>query len=440
MAGVVLEQVSRVYPGGVTAVSEIDLEVRDQEFLVLVGPSGSGKSTTLRMIAGLEPVSAGRIWIDGRAVNDLAPQRRNIAMVFQGQALYPHMSVYRNLAFGLELRGRGGRWRRVWRGLLGRREPACSAEAGSDGTRTNKTRTSETRPSKAEPDEIGERVMRAARRLGIEPLLGRMPGELSGGERQRVALGRAMVREPAAFLFDEPLSNLDAQLRVEMRRELKRLSRQLEATVIYVTHDQAEALTLGDRIVVLEQGKIQQLGEPDEVYERPANRFVAGFIGTPPMNLIEGKIVAAESARATPDDSAACFAAAGWSTPVAAEHREALASFAREPVVLGIRPEHVRLVRTGSEGAGSPAPDGSWPMAARVATIESMGDSKVVELELIAEGDDAAPRPATAWCKVEADGKLHLGERVSVWFEMRRAHWFNARTGENLYVARGVRG
>ncbi|HVX60376.1 MAG TPA: ABC transporter ATP-binding protein [Pirellulales bacterium] len=412
MAGVILEHVSRVYPGGVTAVSEIDLEVRDREFLVLVGPSGSGKSTTLRMIAGLEPVSAGRIWIDGRQVDDLAPQRRNIAMVFQGQALYPHLSVYGNLAFGLELRSQGGRWRRMFRGLLGRREPS----------------------------DIGERVRQAARCLGIEPLLERMPGELSGGERQRVALGRAMVREPAAFLFDEPLSNLDAQLRVEMRRELKRLSRQLEATVIYVTHDQAEALTLGDRIVVLEHGKVQQLGEPDEVYDRPANRFVAGFIGTPPMNLMEGRIGETESVRATPDDSPLGFAGAGWSAPVAAEHREALAGFVGEPVVLGIRPEHVRIVGAGPTGPAASAPVDSWPATARVAAIESLGDSMAVELELVGQGNGDGQTSATVWCKVEADGKLNLGDRVNVWLEMRRAHWFSARTGKNLYAAGGVRG
>ena len=435
MAGVILEHVSRVYPGGVTAVSEIDLEVRDREFLVLVGPSGSGKSTTLRMIAGLEPVSAGRIWIDGQQVEDLAPQRRNIAMVFQGQALYPHMSVYGNLAFGLELRSKGGRWRHMFRGLFRRRGAVCSADDRLDGTNASKSTA-----SKGEPSEIGKRVRQAARRLGIELLLQRMPGELSGGERQRVALGRAMVREPAAFLFDEPLSNLDAQLRVEMRRELKRLSRQLEATVIYVTHDQAEALTLGDRIVVLEHGKVQQLGEPDEVYGRPANRFVAGFIGTPPMNLMEGRIVEAESVRASPDAAPLGFAGAGWSAPVAAEHREALASIAGEPVVLGIRPEHVRVVGAGPSGAASSAPEGSWPAAARVATVESLGDSKAVELELLEEGNGAAQRPATVWCKVEADGKLNLGDRASVWFEMRRAHWFSARTGKNLYAAGGVRG
>lgn len=434
MAGVILEQVSRVYPGGVTAVSEIDLEVRDQEILVLVGPSGSGKSTTLRMIAGLEPVSAGRIWIDGRLVNDLPPQRRNVAMVFQGQALYPHLSVYGNLAFGLELRaGRVGGWQRAWRRLLGRRGSAGDAAAAAGG-------------GEGGEDGIAERIRRAARSLGIEPLLGRMPGELSGGERQRVALGRAIVRQPAAFLFDEPLSNLDARLRVQMRRELKMLSRQLAATVIYVTHDQAEALTLGDRIAVLERGKIQQLGTPEEVYERPENCFVAGFIGEPPMNLVEGRIVGRESPAKTPNDSGPRFAIGGWSMPVAAEHEEVVASVGADAVVLGIRPEHVRLVEAGIGEATVPVAIDCVP--AVVGAVELVGDSKIVGLDLAGGGWGLAGAKeavgvragGAVWCKVEAERKLGLGDRVSVWFEMRRAHWFNARTGKNLCVSRGVRG
>ena len=242
MAGVILENVSRVYPGRVTAVREINLEVNDREFLVLVGPSGCGKTTTLRMIAGLEELSGGTIKIGTRTVNDVPPKDRDIAMVFQNYALYPHMNVYRNMAFGLELREKTGGIGWAWRWALShRRKEALAARRFS----------------------IAERVHRAARILDIEDLLERYPRQLSGGERQRVALGRAIVRSPAVFLFDEPLSNLDAKLRVEMRRELKQLHERLQTTMIYVTHDQVEALTLGDRIVVMNEGVIQQVGRAD---------------------------------------------------------------------------------------------------------------------------------------------------------------------------------
>src|SRR5476651_13210 len=247
MAKVELEKVSKVYAGGVKAVNAIDLCIKDQEFIVLVGPSGCGKSTTLRMVAGLEEISEGAIRIGERVVNDVPPKDRDIAMVFQNYALYPHMSVYKNMAFGLKLRGM----------------------------------------PKA---QINERVMQAAKILDIEHLLERKPKALSGGQRQRVAVGRAIVREPAAFLFDEPLSNLDAKLRVTTRAELKRLHRRLKTTTIYVTHDQEEAMTLGDRIVVMKDGQIQQADTPLETYNAPANRFVAGFIGMPPMNFFDGKV------------------------------------------------------------------------------------------------------------------------------------------------------
>src|SRR5437868_1371570 len=247
MAQVVLDKVSKVFPGGVKAVDAIDLGIRDQEFVVLVGPSGCGKSTTLRMVAGLEEISEGTIRIGDRIVTDVPPKDRDIAMVFQNYALYPHMSVYKNMAFGLKLRGM----------------------------------------PKA---QINERVMQAARILDIEHLLERKPKALSGGQRQRVAVGRAIVREPAAFLFDEPLSNLDAKLRVTTRAELKRLHRRLKTTTIYVTHDQEEAMTLGDRIVVMKDGVIQQADSPLKTYNSPVNRFVAGFIGMPPMNFFDGAI------------------------------------------------------------------------------------------------------------------------------------------------------
>ena len=249
MASVRLEEIRKVYRNGAefVAVQGADLEIADGELLVMVGPSGCGKSTILRMIAGLEPVSAGRLYIDDRLVNDVPPKQRDIAMVFQNYALYPHMSVHDNLAFGLKLRKM-------------------------------------TRP------EIEGRVAEAAGILGLDAILARKPRQLSGGQRQRVALGRALVRHPKVFLFDEPLSNLDAKLRVQMRTEISRLHRRLGATMIYVTHDQVEAMTLGERIVVLDAGRIQQIAAPLELYERPVNRFVAGFIGSPSMNFVPGKI------------------------------------------------------------------------------------------------------------------------------------------------------
>src|SRR6478609_9156805 len=247
MAQVELQSVTKVYPGGVRAVDAVDLHIRDREFIVLVGPSGCGKSTTLRMVAGLEEISDGSIRIGARVVNDVPPKDRDIAMVFQNYALYPHMTVYKNMAFGLKLRGM---------------------------------------PKK----QIDERVQEAAKILDIGHLLERKPKQLSGGQRQRVAVGRAIVREPAAFLFDEPLSNLDAKLRVTTRAELKRLHQRLKTTTIYVTHDQEEAMTLGDRIVVMKDGLIQQSDTPLRTYNYPNNRFVAGFIGMPPMNFFDGAL------------------------------------------------------------------------------------------------------------------------------------------------------
>lgn len=406
MAGVILERVSRVYSGGVTAVSELDLEVFDREFLVLVGPSGCGKSTTLRMIAGLEPVSAGRIRIAGQLVHDTPPGRRNIAMVFQGQALYPHWTVYKNLAFGLELRRRRSWFGRVWQRLpFG---PKAAAES--------------------DRREIDLRVRRAAEMLGIEPLLARLPGELSGGERQRVALGRALVREPDAFLFDEPLSNLDAQLRAEMRRELKKLSQRLATTIVYVTHDQVEALTLGDRIAVLDRGKLQQLGTPAEVYGWPANRFVAGFIGSPPMNLVEGGWEEDAEGRLR-------FVGGGWSASLDERQlsrlsREGLACGRPRPVVLGLRPEHLRLadaVRTDELAEWLPC---------EVTATEPLGDAMTVELR--PTGGSGQRRPLL--CKTGADAEWSAGDQVQVGFDMRRAHWFDAQTGQNLCRPGGVRG
>src|SRR5580704_2309213 len=247
MSRIVLDAVSKQFPGGTTAVQSLDLEVRDGELLVLVGPSGCGKTTALRMVAGLEEATGGTIRIDGRAVNDLEPRHRDIAMVFQSYALYPHLSVFDNMAFSLK-------YRRVAK------------------------------------DEIRRRVTDAARTLELEPLLDRKPRQLSGGQRQRVAMGRAIVRQPRAFLMDEPLSNLDAKLRVQMRGEIARLQRSLGVTTIYVTHDQTEAMTLGTRVAVMQHGVLQQVAAPQELYSRPANLFVAGFIGSPAMNLLDARL------------------------------------------------------------------------------------------------------------------------------------------------------
>ena len=289
MPGVELAGVSKSFDrgdGAGLAVNDVTLSVADGEFLVLVGPSGCGKSTLLRMVAGLEEATSGEIRIGGRVVNDVAPRDRDVAMVFQNYALYPHMSVFENLAFGLKLR-------------------------------------------KVARDEIRRRVETAAGALGLERYLERRPRELSGGERQRVALGRAMVREPKVFLFDEPLSNLDARLRVEMRAEIRRLHRRVGATMIYVTHDQVEAMTMGDRIAVLKRGELQQVADPHTLYARPANTFVAGFIGTPPVNLFEGRIV----------EHGASVEVAGALWRVGEAQRTALAGRVGATVTVGVRPE-----------------------------------------------------------------------------------------------------
>jgi len=300
MADLQLENVTKIYSGGFIAVNNLSLEVRDSEFVVLVGPSGCGKTTTLRLVAGLEKITAGRVLIAGKVVNDTWPESRDVAMVFQSYALYPHMTVYNNMAFGLKLR-------RVPR------------------------------------REIKRRVFSAAGILGIEGLLDRKPNTLSGGQRQRVALGRAMVRNPNAFLFDEPLSNLDAGLRVQMRTELKKLQRSLGTTTVYVTHDHEEALTLGDRVAVMNGGVVHQCGTPLEVYDKPVNRFVAGFIGTPPMNFIQGRLFA--------QNGCLCFGQGSDKIRIPDRLEKFLAGRVNNPVVLGIRPEFVS-VATKNELAG----------------------------------------------------------------------------------------
>jgi len=309
MPGLRLAGVSKAYPGGRRVVADVTLEAAPGELLVLVGPSGCGKSTLLRIIAGLEAPSAGDVFIGERRVNDVSPRDRDVAMVFQSYALYPHMTVFDNVAFGLRLRGQG-------------------------------------------PEEVARRVRAAAAALGLLELLDRRPGQLSGGQRQRVALGRALVREPAVFLLDEPLSNLDARLRGEMRVEIAALHRRLRATSVYVTHDQLEAMTLGDRLVVLRAGAVQQSGPPLEVYARPANLFVAGFIGSPAMNFLSGRIERAGGPRFVSADGAVAVPLDG-----AAPGEEGRA------VTLGVRPEDVTLAPPGATGA----------LALTVEAVEALG-------------------------------------------------------------------
>src|SRR5947199_8199965 len=300
MGQVVLKDINKFYDS-VHAVKDFNLQIRDKEFVVFVGPSGCGKTTTLRMIAGLEVISSGDISIDGKVVNELAPMDRDIAMVFQNYALYPHMSVYDNMAFGLKMR-------------------------------------------KFEKSEIRKRVNEAAEILGIHEYLHRKPRQLSGGQRQRVALGRAIVRHPQVFLFDEPLSNLDAKLRVQMRVELKKLHLRLGTTAIYVTHDQVEAMTLGDRVVVMKDGWVQQVGEPLELYNDPANRFVAGFLGSPAMNFM--KVTAAE------DNGALWVANPGLRIKLPDETAQRLRGHIGQEVTLGVRPED--LIVAGSADLDQP--------------------------------------------------------------------------------------
>jgi multiple sugar transport system ATP-binding protein len=291
LANVKLSKIKKVYEGSVIAVQDFNLEIQDKEFVVLVGPSGCGKSTTLRMIAGLEEISEGELHIDKKLMNDVPPKDRDIAMVFQNYALYPHMTVYENMAFGLKLR-------------------------------------------KYPKAEIKQRVQDAAKILTIEDLLDRKPKALSGGQRQRVAVGRAIVRKPKVFLFDEPLSNLDAKLRVQMRTEIAKLHKRLEATIVYVTHDQTEAMTMGDRIVVMKDGFIQQIDTPLNLYNYPTNKFVAGFIGSPAMNFLEGKIEKNGDQVFTEHNN-------GLKFNIPLEKKNILEKFIGKEVTLGIRPEHI---------------------------------------------------------------------------------------------------
>ncbi len=322
MAEIRLENVSKIYPSAVKAVEEVSLNIRDGEFMILLGPSGCGKSTTLRMIAGLETISAGELYLDGRLANDIDPRDRNLAFVFQNYALYPHMTVAANLSFGLRLRH-------------------------------------------AAQSEIAEKVGVAARMLGIESLLNRKPAALSGGQRQRVALGRALVRDPVAFLLDEPLSNLDAKLRAGMRRELVKLHRTLGRTIDYVTHDQVEAMTMGERICIMRDGRIVQVGAPLEVYRNPADLFVAGFLASPPMNLLPARIEREAG-------GGLVIRHASLSAPLPADYGGHSGSLADRNVVLGLRPEDIYDREIGAALA----------FDAKIATVEALGSETIVVVEI----------------------------------------------------------
>jgi len=367
MAKVVIENVCKVYPGGFKAVDNANLEINDQEFVVLVGPSGCGKSTTLRMVAGLEEISSGTISIDGRVVNDVPPKDRDIAMVFQNYALYPHMTVYDNMAFGLKLR-------------------------------------------KFPKAEIDRRVREAAQILGItDEQLSRKPKALSGGQRQRVAVGRAIVRKPKAFLFDERLSNLDAKMRVQMRAEISKLHDRLRSTMIYVTHDQVEAMTMGDRIVVMKDGVIQQVAEPIELYDNPKNLFVAGFIGSPPMNFFKGAIER--------KDGGLWFAEAGTANRVRVPDAAAakLVAYVGKPVIFGIRPEDVKHTPGDTDPAAS--------VAATVEVVEPMGAE--IFLYLTSGSNSFIAR-------VSPHDPAKVGERLAATFDIRKCHFFDPTTEQTI--------
>jgi len=362
MATVTFDNVTKTY-GEVVAVDDLNLEIRDGEFMVLVGPSGCGKTTSLRMIAGLEEISAGTLRIGDRVVNDVAPKDRDIAMVFQSYALYPHMTVWDNLAFGLKLR-------------------------------------------KVSKDEIDRRVKDAAGILDLGNYLQRKPKELSGGQRQRVALGRAIVREPAVFLMDEPLSNLDAKLRVQTRAEIARLHQRLKTTIVYVTHDQVEAMTMGSRIAVMSQAKLQQVGIPQELYDHPVNQFVAGFIGSPSMNFVETTVTGA--------GESATLEAPGVSIPLPLRVREAVGPTSGRQVVAGFRPEHLDI---GVGGSGVAA------MPARADVVEYLGNEELLHVDI--GGADLV-------AIVSAAHKVRPGDAITLVLPFEKLHLFDPGTGLTL--------
>jgi multiple sugar transport system ATP-binding protein len=366
MTSVTFDKVTKRFDSGLPAVNDFDLVVPDKEFLVLVGPSGSGKSTALRLLAGLEEISEGRIFIGDRLVNNIPPKDRDIAMVFQSYALYPHMSVYDNMAFGLTLR-------------------------------------------KIPKEEIRRRVQEAARILGIEGLLKRKPRALSGGQRQRVALGRAIVRDPAVFLFDEPLSNLDAKLRVQTRAEISKLHLRLGTTFIYVTHDQVEAMTMATRIVVMNNGSIQQVGAPQELYDRPQNLFVAGFIGSPAMNFFDATVVS--------EGGGLVMETGAFKLPVPGEKLQALRPRVGKKVILGIRPENIHARRF------MPPDINASFLEADIEVTELMGSEIVLHLSAGEKQFQARADPRT---------EARPGQKIEIAFDVDRLHMFDPETEEAI--------
>jgi len=370
MATVELKNITKVYEGNVQAVKDANITVTDQEFVVLVGPSGCGKTTTLRMVAGLEDISGGELYIDGKLVNDIPPKDRDIAMVFQNYALYPHMSVYDNMAFGLKIR-------------------------------------------KFRKEDIKERVDEAAKILDIEELLDRKPKALSGGQRQRVAVGRAIVRKPKVFLFDEPLSNLDAKLRVQMRAEISGLHTRLQATMIYVTHDQVEAMTMGDKIVVMRDGFIQQIGDPLTLYNYPVNRFVAGFIGSPPMNFMNvsiseegGKIYATEP---------------NFKVEVTGKQADIAKDYTGKDLTFGIRPEDITYDPDAKEGTYIPA---------NIEVIEPLG----AETHLFANTGNHS-----FVARVSPEVQLNVGDQAKFVPRLEKGIFFDLESEQALSVVHGAK-
>ncbi len=364
MADLQLKGIYKRYAGGVTAVSDFNLDIEDKEFIILVGPSGCGKSTTLRMIAGLEEISEGELYINGKLMNDVAPKDRDIAMVFQNYALYPHMTVFENMAFALKLR-------------------------------------------KTPKDEIKRRVNEAATILDISHLLDRKPKALSGGQRQRVALGRAIVRSPKVFLMDEPLSNLDAKLRVAMRTEINKLHKKLETTFIYVTHDQTEAMTMGTRIVVMKDGVVQQVDTPSNLYNHPVNAFVGGFIGSPQMNFVDATIVKKD------DGVYAEFGNCSLKLPEGKANKQELSAYIGKEIMLGIRPEDIHdddMLISANEGS---------TVSADVDVTEMMGAETYLYLKI-------SEQPFTA--RVNQRTTAQAGQTIKVAFDMNKVHLFDKET------------
>ena len=363
MAEIRFENVSKIYADKTVAVDNINLNIKDKEFVVLVGPSGCGKSTTLRMLVGLEDISKGKLYIDNKCVNKLPPKDRNIAIVFQNYALYPHMTAFENLSFGLKIK-------------------------------------------KIKKKEIYKRVMKAAEILEIEDLLQKKPKAMSGGQKQRVAIGRAIVREPKIFLFDEPLSNLDAKLRVQMRIEIAKLYQRLKTTVVYVTHDQVEAMTLGDRIVVMDKGKIQQIGTPKNLYSHPNNLFVAKFIGTPPMNIINGEIISDNNALKFIDDSK--------NLKVNLPADGALKNYINKKIVMGIRSEDIQYNENADD-------ENFAILKKKILFIEQLGHEIYVYFQL---------HNKQLISRIKSDNSLQKGDEINFLLNIKKMYFFDNTTGQ----------